>query len=287
MKTLLLAAVTLCVATPIMAQPAPAPAVKEAPADPARLAAAKPVIDKLWPLGTYRRMMDGTMSKMMDAMIDTAMGMKPSDFAKMGGAASEASIGEAVTKADPHFRERMKISMDVMMGEMIPLMEKVEPQVRESLSIIYARKYTASQLNDMVAFFATPTGALYARESMLVFMDPEMLKGMQAFTPELVSAMPAIMKKVEAATAHLPPLPKPKAASDEDIANAASAIESAADAATAESDADPAYDPANWSAEDRATHATLESQYSAAGDKFFGFSEEASARAKAKMNAKK
>jgi hypothetical protein len=285
MKTLFLAAVALGVAAPIMAQPAPAPTVREAPADPARLAAAKPVIDKLWPLGTYRRMMDGTMSKMMDAMIDTALGMKPSDFAKMGGAASEASIGEAVTKADPHFRERMKISMDIMMGEMIPLMEKVEPQVRESLSIIYARKYTASQLNDMVAFFTTPTGSIYARESMLVFMDPEMLKGMQAFTPELIAAMPAIMKKVDAATAHLPPLPKPNDNKDEATTIAESAGAAAADVAGAA--ADPAYDPANWSAEDRATHATLEAQYSAAGDKFFGFSDEASARAKAKMNKKK
>lgn len=205
MKHILLAWSSCLAVSPLMAQPA-SDIVQQEATDPARLSAAAPVIDKLWPLGTYRRMMDGTMSKMMDAVLDAAMGMKASDIGKGG----DELVGESAMKADPHFRERMKISMDTMMGEMIPLMEKIEPKVRESLTTIYARKYSAAQLNEMFAFFATPTGAIYARESMLVYMDPEMITAMQAFAPEMVSAMPAIVKKVEAATAHLPPLPAPK-----------------------------------------------------------------------------
>lgn len=204
---------------------APAPALAQEPpatmqaSDPARLAAARPVIDKLWPLGTYRRLMSGSMSKVMDSVMASMFEMPAADIARAadpsGKAAKDAgdhTMGELAEAADPHFRERLKITMDVMMGEMIPLMEKVEPTIRESLVSIYATRFTAMQLADMDAFFATPSGKAYADQSMMIFMDPEMIRNMQAFVPEFLKAMPAILQKVEKATAHLPPPPKkPKA----------------------------------------------------------------------------
>jgi Uncharacterized protein conserved in bacteria (DUF2059) len=212
----LLAILALATSTPALAQQPAAPTTAEA-FDPTRLAAAKPVIDQLWPIGTYRRMMDGTMSKLMDSMMESVMGMKASDIigtADKSGKATEAvgdqSIGALAEKADPNFRERTRIMMDAMMSGMIPIMERIEPQVRDNLAKIYARRFTAAQLDDMSTFFATPSGKAYAEQSMLVFMDPEMIQGMQAFVPELMKSMPEIMKKAEAATAHLPPPPKPK-----------------------------------------------------------------------------
>jgi hypothetical protein len=216
MKSLsaLVAALMIALSGPALAQAAPAEA-PIAPPDPSRVTAAKPVIDKLWPLGTYRRMMDGTLSKMMDQMMVSMFDMPASEMAKAidpSGEAAKAAdgktMGEMATAADPHFRERMKITMDIMMREMIPLMEKVEPQVRNNLTNIYARKFDAKQLGEMDAFFSTPTGKAYAEQSMLAFMDPEMMKSMQAFVPEMLKAMPDIMKKMEKATAHLPPVPK-------------------------------------------------------------------------------
>jgi Uncharacterized protein conserved in bacteria (DUF2059) len=213
-----LAIFALGIATPTLAQQAPSttsPVVENA-ADPARIAAAKPVVEKLWPLGTYRRMMDGSMSKIMDSMMESMMGMKASDIVgpmdKSGKAAEVAgnsSMGELAITADPSFRERTRLMMDAMMSGMIPIMEKIEPQVVENLTKIYARRFSTAQLADMSAFFATPSGKAYAEQSMLVFMDPEMIQGMQAFVPELMKSMPDIMKKAEAATKHLPPPPKP------------------------------------------------------------------------------
>ena len=206
-----LAILALGIATPALAQKAPTTVVENA-ADPARIAAAKPVIDKLWPIGTYRRMMDGSMSKIMDSMMESMMGMKASDIIgpmDKSGKASEAagtkSMGELAMKADPNFRERTRLMMDAMMSGMIPIMEKIEPQVRENLTKIYARRFSAAELADMGTFFQTPSGKAYAEQSMLVFMDPEMIQGMQAFVPELMKSMPDIMKKAEAATKHLPP----------------------------------------------------------------------------------
>lgn len=210
-----LAIFALGIATPALAQQVPSTVVENA-ADPARIAAAKPVIDKLWPVGTYRRMMDGSMSKIMDSMMESMMGMKASDIIgpmDKSGKASEAagtkSMGELAMTADPNFRERTRLMMDAMMSGMIPIMEKIEPQVRENLTKIYARRFSAAQLADLGSFFATPSGKAYAEQSMLVFMDPEMIQGMQAFVPELMKSMPAILKKAEEATKHLPPPPKP------------------------------------------------------------------------------
>jgi hypothetical protein len=216
-----LAILALGIATPALSQQAPSTnsTVAENAADPSRIAAAKPVIDKLWPIGTYRRMMDGSMSKIMDSMMESMMGMNASDIVgsmdksgKAAGAVGGSSMGEMAVKADPNFRERMKLTMDAMMSGMIPIMEKIEPQVVENLTKIYARRFSTAQLADMAAFFATPSGKAYAEQSMLVFMDPEMIQGMQAFVPELMKSMPDIMKKAEAATKHLPPPPKPNEA---------------------------------------------------------------------------
>lgn len=183
--------------------------------DPARLAAARPVVEKLWPLGTYRRMMDGAITGMMQQMMDKMFDMPASDFAKIGGASEAAaaatdgkSLGELAGSADPHFRERTRIATDVMFREMIPLVEKLEPGIRDSLTRVYARKYSAEQLADLDRFFSTPTGQAFAGDFMLTFVDPELTSQMQAFVPELVAGMPAIVAKIEAATAHLPPPPK-------------------------------------------------------------------------------
>ena len=187
----------------------------DVPVDPARLAAARPVVEKLWPAGTYRRMMDGAMTGMMQQMMDKMFDMPAGDFARMGGASDSAveategkSLGELASMADPHFRERTRIATDVMFKEMIPLVEKLEPGIRDALSTIYARKYSAEQLADLDRFFSTPTGQAFAADFMITFVDPELVSQMQAFVPELMGAMPGILAKIEAATAHLPPAPK-------------------------------------------------------------------------------
>lgn len=179
-------------------------------------AAATRVVDKLWPLGTYRRMMDGAMSKMMDSMMESMFGMKAADIVSPEGKdavrkeAGDKTLAQLAEEKDPHFRERMKIFMDVMTREMVPLMETIEPSVRESLARVYARDYSESQLAEIDAFLATPTGKLFGSKWMMSFVDPEMVANMSKIAPTMMQAMPEIIKKVEAATAHLPPPPSPK-----------------------------------------------------------------------------
>jgi hypothetical protein len=228
MKSMILAAALLAPA-PVMAQ-ATSPIATAAPAtpvDPARLTAARPVAVKLWPLGTYKRMMSSTMDRMMDAMMSSMFDMKVSNLAGMAGgdaaetaeakeALGDATMGQMATAADPHFAERTKIATRVMFDEMGTLFAQAEPAVQDAVAHGLARRFTTAELAEISAFFATPVGARYASDSMLLAMEPEMVSAMTKFVPDFMKAMPEIMKKVEKATAHLPPPPKPAVTEEDD-----------------------------------------------------------------------
>lgn len=211
---LLTAAVAAVSGAPLAAQTAPAPVPATAPADPARRAAALPVIDQIWPLGTYERIMRAAMDQVMSVTMANMYDMPIDEFAKAIDpkapvAPSGKTFRQILAEDDPYFEERMRRTMKVMTDEMVALMTEVEPDVRAALADSYARRFTVAQLGELHAFFATPTGQIYARESMLLMLGPDMMKAMQAFIPRMMQRMPSILQKVEAATKDLPP-PKRK-----------------------------------------------------------------------------
>ncbi|MCI4590972.1 DUF2059 domain-containing protein [Sphingobium sp. BYY-5] len=215
MKTLLksgLISLTLASAMPAaLAQEKPASAPVAA-ADPARVAAARPVVEKLFPVGTYRRMLGETMSKMMDGMMGNMMKMPIAQIASMSGVAadkltgmSQASLEEVSTIVDPHFRERTKLGMDAMMAGMADIMNDFEPNVREALIRAYARKFDVRQLGEINAFFITPTGNKFASDYMSMFMDPDIMGEMQALMPQMMKKMPELAERARKAADSLPP----------------------------------------------------------------------------------
>lgn len=175
-----------------------------------RLELARQAIDFAWPRGTYQRMMGEAMQDMVNGMMGAVFDMKVGELSDEDKAAADKSMREAIAARDPHFEERMRITNRVMIAEMTPVFDRIEPKVRQGLAKAYAGKFTAAQLADIIAFFETPTGRVYAAESMLLFMDPEVMKGTMSAMPELIRTMPDIGRKIEAATAHLPPPPKPE-----------------------------------------------------------------------------
>ncbi len=292
MKKFLATAVSslaLALSVPAAAQEADsnaeAAATEAAPIEPARLEAAKSTVDYLFPLGTYERMMKGTMDQLMDQMMMGMGDMRMGDLAGAGGVArgdmpdgmGEKTLAEISREADPNFDERMKISTKVMMDEMIDIMITMEPAVREALTNIYARKFTAPQLTEMNSFFATDTGSAFARDYMMVFVDPEMMQSMMTMVPEMMQAMPNIMKKVEEATAHLPPVKMPGA--DDPFAS----VEDVMDEADGSDDTTDFTDPENWSAEDRELVNKLSTDSDTAFEKYYAAVEKAQTNAKMKM----
>ncbi|WP_144096628.1 DUF2059 domain-containing protein [Croceicoccus sediminis] len=201
-----------------IAQPA---AAQDVPA--AREEAAQATVDYLFPEGIYERMMRGTMEQMTGQMMESMMDMPMRNLiAQMGlpedkvAELGEASMREMMEVLDPHFLERMQLTNSVMMDGMIDVMASMEPAMREGLTEAYADKFTAAELNELTAFFATPTGTKYAENAMLIFMDPKMMAKMQEAMPKIMEAMPGLIGKVKEATAHLPPPRKPEDLTEEE-----------------------------------------------------------------------
>lgn len=230
MRFIVLAAAA-CLATPLAAQmPTPAPAAPAAPTammqepvpDAERLHAARRVALKMLPEGAYPRLMKEMMGPMMDgmmaSMLDVDLGAVPAEGEgdpEVRKALSEldgATLRQQLAREDPYFEERMRITNRVMADEMAPIAASVEPALRDGIAKSYARRFSTAELAELERYLATPTGARLAEHSLLVWMDPEVMKSSMAVMPEMMKAMPSIVEKITAATAHLPP---PKNAQEE------------------------------------------------------------------------
>lgn len=211
MKRLLIAAgaATLALApASLRAADAPPPVAIDA----ARLAAARTTVDFVFPAGTYARVMNSSMDAIIGNMMDSVGKMPLRDLAAIGGLPEQsvATLGDGTLKEimaiyDPHYQERMQVTTKAMMAEMGKLMTQFEPGIRDGLARAYAKRFTVAQLRDLNAFFATPTGKDYAADSMVIFMDPEVMAKMTAMMPEMMKQMPAIAAKLKDASAALPP----------------------------------------------------------------------------------
>ena len=183
------AAVQTSATTPLTPPSAALPAPS-----PARLALARQLMEKILPPGAMQSVMKSTMSSISGSMLGTFL---------------PADKRDAARARDPAFDERFRRTMAVMSTEMGRIMESMAPQMKEAMSLAYARRFDERQLADIGTFFATPSGAAYAREALSIASDPALVQFNLSMLPKLVAAMPDIGKKVEAATADLPPPPKP------------------------------------------------------------------------------
>ena len=186
---------------------------ESAPIAPERLAAARITANAVFPAGTYARMMNGTMDKMMDSIMNSMAKMPLKELAGVGGASeatlakmSNATMQQIMDIYDPAYRQRTQILTHTMMNEMVTLMTGFEPQIRDGLAQAYARRFDAAQLAQLNAFFATPTGKAYATDSNLMMTSPEVMSTMADIMPALMKQMPAIIEKVKTASADLPPV---------------------------------------------------------------------------------
>lgn len=182
------------------AQPDPAPG---------RLALSQVSVQRLFPNGTYSRLMDG----MMSGMAERILGMSEADFSKTGKdgkPASTLTLRDQMKKDDPYFEERMRITEQVIMEEMAKLSLIIEPKMREGLARSMARRFNEKELGDLNAFLATESGRAYGAQSMAMWVDSDVMRAMISSFPEIIAAMPGAMQRLETATAHLPKPPKPK-----------------------------------------------------------------------------
>ena len=179
---------------------------------PARLALSRVSVNNLFPDGTYARMMDG----MLHGIADRFMGLRESDFVKptAGKPTDNMTLHDKMAKDDPYFDERMKIMQRVVGEELAKFAAIIEPKIRDGLARSMARRFDEKQLTDINAFLATDTGREFGRQSMAMYVDPDVMRAMMGSFPEMMKAMPAAMQRIEAETSKLPKPPKKSPAAD-------------------------------------------------------------------------
>lgn len=212
---LLLAGIGTAQAQTAPAKPVVSAAPATAPVDPARLAVSQRLVARLVPEGIYKKLFDTVFNGMMDQIFGEVGEMPVAEIAKLGGLSQEqakalgdAKMREVMEIYDPAWRERQKRMMQAFAAGMGDVMVKLEPAIRSALSRAYAREFTVDELTDLDRYFATPTGAHYAAQSLIIAMGPEMTKAMTDMMPEMMSAMPVLMQRAREATADLPPVRK-------------------------------------------------------------------------------
>lgn len=209
---------SLLLATPVAAQAeAPAPATVES-VDPARLAKAEPIASVILPNGTMEKMMGPMMQKMMGPMMDGMTKMPIREFLKMGGldpeqaeGLGEGTIEEMMAIIDPNFRKRMDVLVNGMMPAMGRFMGRYEPDMREGMAEAFAYRYSAAELDQISVFLKTPVGAKFGAGFMELATDSHYIGRLQKIMPEMMRAMPEIMKS---SAEELAKLPKPRTYND-------------------------------------------------------------------------
>lgn len=218
MKHCLLLAAALLATPAVAADSQPSTPAPHVASDPAQARAARAVVDQIFPAGTYARIMDKSMDAVMGSVLGSLDQMLLRDLSRIGGASEEelrqlgdGSLKQMMEITDPAYRQRIERATRVMTEQMSASMTRFEPGIRDGLAQAYARRFSAAQLGDLNTFFNTPTGKIYAAESMMLFLDPEVMNRMQAMMPELMKEMPAMIAAMEQATADLP---KPRTYAD-------------------------------------------------------------------------
>ena len=206
----LAAAAALVMAAPATAQApvAGAPAVTE---DPATLAAARRVAAHLMPPGIYKQIMGPMMDPILGNMGQSMKALPLRQLAQLGGmTAEEAAKLDHVDMAtvmaiyDPHWEERMRLSMRAMIDSMADFFTTMEPDMREGMAKAYAHRFTLAELDDVDRFFGTPSGEKFANRYMTIMTDPAVAAQMKALMPKMIAQMPRFVAAAQKATAALP-----------------------------------------------------------------------------------
>ena len=176
----------------------------------ARLPAAQAVVGEMMPDGFYGEMMAGMMDKMLRPMLtmfsqpEFVLGARLAVDAETIEALEEGEQAELTAMLDPAYEARGDAMVGVLTSRMGGMFTAMEGPMREGLSKAYAVRFDDAQLADIAAFFATPTGGEYARESMALFADPQVMQASMQALPAMMSGFGDIESAMREAMTALP-----------------------------------------------------------------------------------
>lgn len=291
---------------------------------PAQLALAKKTTGALVPTGSLEKMMDNLYGKLFRGLLGEFGGVSDLMLSYKTGVESDkiAALDQPTRdKIADIFDPNRKAREEQIMANVKPIMSEVlrdlEAPMRDGMAAAFARKFSADQLTQMNAFFATPAGSAYANEWMALQADPEVMLAIIRSVPPMIDKWVARGPELEGKFKDLPKEKQLADLSDAELTKlagllqvdvqtlkdqrdlyksgedatyddaameAADAVAEAADAAAmAADDYGPWYERENWSAEDLAKVEAVEAESSAAFAKSMEAQEAAIANARKRL----
>lgn len=180
------------------------------PEQEARIPLASEVIEKMMPAGSLGELMGDMFDGFLGPIIKKATEPKTADFAASLGLEAweldmdEAAVAEAVAIIDPLSEERNARKAAVMPRLMTDMMNAMEPTMRKAMTEAFAVYFNETELTDINAFFATESGAAFARKSMSMSSDPRVIGATMEAMPEMMASIQKFDAEMEAAVADLP-----------------------------------------------------------------------------------
>ncbi len=177
MSTLL--ALMLAQAAPVVPAPVQTPPAAAGAIDPARLAAARRVVDVIFPAPQREQMMAAIVGS-FDATIKRSL-MNVPDVARLLEVEPRARpvFDRFIEKQQAKSAQRLKVGL---------------PGMVDAMGRAYARRFTVAQLDEMQAFFATPTGQIYIAQSATIMGDPDVSAWQSKLMTDNVASLGPDMK---------------------------------------------------------------------------------------------
>ena len=180
------------------------------PEQEARLPAATALIDRIIPDGTMGEMMSGMFNGFLGPImameegagrppVEKLLGVSADQFATL----DDEAAARAANMLDPDWQLRKEREAEAMPRAMSAMMTAMEPSLKVAMAEMYAVSFDAVELRDIAAFFATESGAAYARKSFTMGSDPRYLGAMMQALPAALSGLADMKAQFAAATADL------------------------------------------------------------------------------------
>ncbi len=169
----------------------------------ARLPLAQKMTDQVFPEGSFALVMEQSMAPMMVAMMEAATSDPRTQLAQLTGMeiddlgeVSDEDARAALDVLDPQYAARNERVGEIMVEMMNDMFAALEPAYREALSRAFAVRFESGEMEELLVFFDTPVGGKFARESILVQYDPQMMAMMEAMGPAMGEVLPKLLRSI-------------------------------------------------------------------------------------------
>jgi Uncharacterized protein conserved in bacteria (DUF2059) len=180
------------------------------PEQQARLPLATALAEKVIPPGSMNDMLSGMFGGTLAPLAADAEPDPYSALSRRGIFMGREQLDESRARRmaamlDPAWDERERRERALTAQAIGGIMETMEPLLRQAMAEMYAIHFSAAELADIDAFFATPSGAAYARQSYRMSSDPRMTGAMMGIIPQALGQVAALEGEAAGAMAGLPP----------------------------------------------------------------------------------